>query len=386
MLRSLVIACLAGGILAVPALAGPRTQLVPGVVYERQVQFTRHGPVVLHVVTAPRPGGLYELRPALSNGAIVGLEKLSSIQRRLAPTTTTVGVSGDESPTGVLIESGVLHSLPLPGRSSIGIDAQGVLNVNRIGFSATWNGTGPRRPIVALNQPPGPNGVSLFTSAYGPSTPAAPDTVEAVFGALPPVRANLDHSGQVTEVAQGGSRRIPPGGAVLVGRGTQAPRIAAEAAVGATVVVRVLLSRPEWGAMVHAIGGGPTLVRGSRPVFRPYEDFSSDMLVPRMARSAVGQRADGTLLLVTVDGRQPGYSTGLTNFELAQAMARLRAVTAAGLSWGRSAVMGFEGELLSKPSDRAGERPVADALLLHYSGTAARKLGHSTGTSPRPRE
>ena len=36
---------------------------MPGVTYSRQVQFTAHGPVVLNVMTAPRPGGLYSLKP-----------------------------------------------------------------------------------------------------------------------------------------------------------------------------------------------------------------------------------------------------------------------------------------------------------------------------------
>ena len=39
-------------------------------------------------------------------------------------------------------------------------------------------------------------------------------------------------------------------------------------------------------------------------------------------------------MLVAVDGRQPGYSTGLTNFELALTMMRLGCVTASALDAG----------------------------------------------------
>src|SRR2546430_182372 len=45
---------------------------MPGVTYSRQVQFTAHGPVVIHVLVAPKPGGLYALRPILSNGSLLG--------------------------------------------------------------------------------------------------------------------------------------------------------------------------------------------------------------------------------------------------------------------------------------------------------------------------
>jgi len=69
-----------------------------------------------------------------------------------------------------------------------------------------------------------------------------------------------------------------------------------------------------------------------------------------------------------VDGKQPGYSVGMTNFELALAMMQLGAVTATALDSGGSTAMAFDGQLLSRPSDPAGERPVSDALLVAYTG------------------
>ena len=85
----------------------------------------------------------------------------------------------------------------------------------------------------------------------------------------------------------------------------------------------------------------------------------------------MGQRADGTILLVAVDGRQPGYSAGMTNFELAQLLARLGAVTASSLDTGGSTTMAFDGGLLNRPSDPGGERYVSEALLVFYYGVYA---------------
>src|ERR1051326_2987166 len=56
------------------AQTGEPTLLMPGVTYTKRVQFTPHGPVVLNVVTAPKPGGPYSLFPALSNDSILGRE------------------------------------------------------------------------------------------------------------------------------------------------------------------------------------------------------------------------------------------------------------------------------------------------------------------------
>jgi hypothetical protein len=110
------------------------------------------------------------------------------------------------------------------------------------------------------------------------------------------------------------------------------------------------------------------VVRDGKPVFRSFEDFTSQQLTQRQPRTGVGQTADGRLILVAVDGRQPGYSTGLTNFELALAMMRLGCVTASALDSGASTTMAFDGKLLNRPSDPGGERAVAEALMLFYYG------------------
>jgi exopolysaccharide biosynthesis protein len=75
--------------------------------------------------------------------------------------------------------------------------------------------------------------------------------------------------------------------------------------------------------------------------------------------------------MLVVDGRRPGYSAGMTNFELAQTMARLGVVTASALDAGGSSTMAFDGKLLSRPSDRGGERLVSEALLVMYYGVHA---------------
>jgi hypothetical protein len=233
----------------------------------------------------------------------------------------------------------------------------------------TWQGSSQRRPLNGLNQRPGPEGVSLFTPAWGPTTPAAQGTVEIVLDPFPPAVPATDLTGTVIAAKPGGGTPIPPGGAVLVGRGASAGRLAAEAPVQQSVTARLIL-RPQWGGVIDAVGGGPLIVRNGQPVFRALEDFTSNQNSLRHPRTAVGQRADGRILLAAVDGRLPGYSTGMTNFEMAQTMVRLGAVTASSLDAGWSTTMAFEGELLNRPSDGA-ERPVADGLFVFYYGVHA---------------
>jgi hypothetical protein len=146
-------------------------------------------------------------------------------------------------------------------------------------------------------------------------------------------------------------------------------RLLAEAPVGTPVAIRLQIT-PDWTDVQHAVGGGPVLVRDGKPVFRHFELFSPSQLA-RNPRTAMGQLADGRVILVVVDGRQPGYSAGMTNFELAQAMVRLGAVTAMGLDAGGSSTMAFDGTLLNRPSDPGGEREVSEGLFVLYEGAYA---------------
>jgi flagellar hook assembly protein FlgD len=372
-LRKLLIVAVLAGLLATPAHAQlSRELLMPGVVYERQVQFTSHGPVAIHVITAPQPGGLWTVKPYLPRGVIAGRERVTTMQRTASRDATVAGINGDlfsladSRPSGIHMDSGLLVHPPLADRSSIGFGADGALRVERVRFFGTWRGLGQRRPM-GLNQPPGPNGISLFTPTWGAATPATAGALEAVIHPFPPATPNGDLVGPVVHVAaSGGGTPIPADGAVLAARGTAAQRLAEEGPPGTQVAIRLLLS-PDWDGVAHAIGGGPALVREGKPIFRHLELFSAAQLA-RNPRTAVGQLADGRMLLVVVDGRRGGYSVGMTNFELAQTMARLGAVSAAGLDAGGSATMAFEGSLLNRPSDPGGERSVANALFVLYEG------------------
>jgi len=349
---------------------------MPGVTYEQRLQFTRFGPMRMHILSAPKPDGvLYKLQPVLSNGAVVGRERVTAMQRRAEQSSTTAGVNADRFtwvdgiPSSGLIQDGVLKTAPHPKRSMVGVDTGGNLRVDRVALRATWQGSGPRRPVHLVNRPPGPNGTTLYTPAYGTATPASNGATEIVLSPFPAATPNADLVGFATENRRGNTP-IPPGGAVLAARGSQAQRLAIEAAAGQLVTVRLVLA-PEWRDVPEAVGGGPVIIRGGNPIFNATEDFGSSEMNRREPRTAVGQRADGRIVMLVVDGRRPGYSAGLTNFELAQTMIRLGAVTASALDSGGSSTMAFDGQVLNRPSDRGGERMVADSLLVSYYGVYA---------------
>jgi hypothetical protein len=367
--RNTVIAVLGAAALAAPAHAAAPVRgqaLMPGVIYSKQVEFTAHGPVVMHVVAAPKPTGVYELKPILSNNAVLGTERLTSMERRYSDEATIVGIN---APAGGLIRDGVLDTAPAQERSTVGVDTDGTLHVERVDLEGTWQGSAQRR-ILGINDTPRANRTTLYTRAWGARTPAENGGAYAVLQPFPVSKPNMPLTATVTGYLQGGNQPIPADGAVLVARGSQAGFLSAEAPVGSKVTI-VLTLTPPWTNVPGAVGGGPMIVRNGKPVFRSFENFPPELLAQRSARAGVGQTKDGDIVLVTVDGRQPGYSTGLTNFELALAMMRLGCVTASALNSGPAAAMAFDGKLLSRPSSRGLERAVPEALALFYYGVYA---------------
>jgi len=354
------------------------TQLLPGVTFQKEVQFTPRGPVVIDEVLAPRPGGLYTVVPALAHNSVSGgLETVPELEQDASSSASAVvGINGDSFtakgfPSGIVLENGVLMHGALSSRSSIGIDASGTLRVQRVSFTGTWKGGGQRRPLAAINQVPRPGQVVLFTPAWGPATPSVPGASEVVLDPFPAAAPDTDLTAPVTAQSANGGTTIPADGAVLMSLGASGtlPALQDDAPVGGTVTVRLILPSA-WASVTNAIGGGPALVNSGKPVFHTGESFDAGSLAQDDARAGIGQLADGRLLFVAVDGNQPGYSAGISIYDLARTMARLGAVTAAAVDSGPSVTAAFDGQLLSRPRTTGGS-PVKDALLLEYAGVYA---------------
>jgi exopolysaccharide biosynthesis protein len=80
-------------------------------------------------------------------------------------------------------------------------------------------------------------------------------------------------------------------------------------------------------------------------------------------RTAVGVIDENHLVFVVVDGRDTGYSKGVTLTELASIMEGLGAETAYNLDGGGSSTMYFNGEVVNQPSN-GGERGTSDILYV----------------------
>ncbi|MFR8776946.1 MAG: phosphodiester glycosidase family protein, partial [Eggerthellaceae bacterium] len=106
-----------------------------------------------------------------------------------------------------------------------------------------------------------------------------------------------------------------------------------------------------------AVKFGPILIVNGEPV-EALGDGSG--LNPR---TAIGQRADGAMLLLTIDGRQSN-SIGASLADVRDVMLDFGAVNAANLDGGSSTSMIYNGEMINQNASLIGLRKMCTAILV----------------------
>ena len=111
--------------------------------------------------------------------------------------------------------------------------------------------------------------------------------------------------------------------------------------------------------------GVPQLIKnGKIDITWEQEKASRSFAEMRHPRTAVAKLKGGKFLMITVDGRQPGVSVGMTLQELADYLFSLGATDAMNLDGGGSTTMFLDGKVVNTPSDKEGERKVSDAIIV----------------------
>ncbi|MGG7177064.1 phosphodiester glycosidase family protein [Clostridium paraputrificum] len=106
-------------------------------------------------------------------------------------------------------------------------------------------------------------------------------------------------------------------------------------------------------------GGSSVLIYNGR--MRP---ISGDGGLGTSPKTMIGQRADGSIILVALDSKIPATRIAATVKEAQEVMYELQCVTAMLLDGGRSTTMYYDGEVINEPSNTSGERPIASAFIV----------------------
>lgn len=369
------------------------------VVYSGEDGGQTTGPWVVNVLEVDPTEFKGKIVPVLGTDIVPGKEKLTSISARTGALAAVNGgyfVVGANDGTegdlaGVSMIGGNLISEAVNGRTSLILSDSGknarIASVKTLLTAVSSDGS--KREADGLNRKPGfirgCGGVDdttdlpkhdftctdtgeliQFTPAFGKTTEPG-EGVEVV----------LNAAGQVIEFRERRGGSIPSDGAVLSGTGDAADWLRSHAKAGSTIQMDTRLFADglpfQADGSTGMVNGGPRLLRDGEvniPAmsegfhWTDNPEFFYRFGVRRNPRTLAGVTTDGKILLVTVDGRKPGYSVGASFEESARIMKSLGATDAVNLDGGGSTAMTVGSQLVNRPSDPIGERTIGDAIVI----------------------
>ena len=358
------------------ALATVRTNGLAGQVVEVGQDTTNPtGPWSAHLLEVdPRT---FRVEVEHATDAAIGVETTRALAERRGAVAAVNGgyyvtkglLKGDS--TGLLRIDGRLLSEPDRGRAAVGfVEREGAVQpiFGRLTLDAEARlPGGPPLPLDGLNRARGAAEAVVYTPDLHRTTLTDQTGLEAVVA-----------GGRIVQRLTGsGGVPIPANGWVLSLGAERALRDGERLRVGEPIELAVRLcpfgpARDDcdavdarWAEADDAVAAGPLLLSGGMEIENAESDvFSRVFARARHPRTAFGVRADGPHLHLTVDGRQGEHSVGMSLAELTALLRELGAVDAINLDGGGSTTMVVEGRTVNRPSDPAGERENADALLV----------------------
>lgn len=315
--------------------------------------------------------------PILANGAsIYGKRTLTQANSVLADqgVYTAVGMNADffSFQTGVpmsnVIIDGRVVSKDSDWRPAIGFREDGTAFMAQLPIVTTMTTELGSITVECINKYRQPYALYLYTRDFADNTHAPGSGINVVLGS---VSGDITLGSTITAVVEGisedsGSVPIPDGKLVLSVAGSASQELRDRLNIlqpGSLVTISTseAIGDERWNTAKYALGClGGKLVTGGQ---LDYEDESA------APRSAVGIRADGTVIFYTIDGRQTGYSYGARKETLARRMLELGCVEAMNLDGGGSTSMGgvlpgtTDFRILNSPSD-GGLRSCANFFFL----------------------
>ncbi|TDE30210.1 phosphodiester glycosidase family protein [Nonomuraea mesophila] len=261
-------------------------------------------------------------------------------------------------PVGASVVNGKLLSEAVPGRSAVVLRGRSARITELSTTVSATSQDGEKAEINGVNRAAADDELVLYTEEYGAKTPTG--GTDAV----------IDANGRVVGLRTSGGK-ITKGMRVLHGNGVGADWLNEHAwpewKVEITTKVvdlrtkKALKLTPD----LNVIAGSVGLVRNGKVKITAKRDGhdSMNMILRRHPRTLVGTTKNGSLILATIDGRQPGITVGANFVEAAQFMRWLGAKHAINLDGGGSTAMVVDNKVVNRPSD-GSERGIGDALLV----------------------
>ena len=293
-----------------------------------------------------------EFKPALSFDNIFGFEKLSDICKRNGAYAAINGgffyQFGD--PTGMVAIDG--HMLT----ASTGLSPVLIVDKNGARFETFYSNiymgyNGNKLKINEMNRIGKNKDIVLYNDKFGSTNRAEVKNTSII------VENNV-----ITAVVEDTKEvNIKKGASVISFYGEKA-KLPEKMGLKAGDKVNIRME-PYLGYSYQAYECGSMLVKDGKSVV-PERDRWAGTLSNRDPRTVIGIKSDGKILMLVSDGRQPGYSEGMTAKEMGEFLVKLGVKDAAMLDGGASSQMIVNGSLRNRPSYEGIERPVAGCFIV----------------------
>lgn len=333
----------------------------PGIVHYHE--FLESGPNHMNILVVDLTNPLVKLQTVKAQDKLLGFERTSSMaNRNHSEGHQVVGaVNGDfyNTSNGVPISTQVVNGEILKNTSDRYNFASTIFNQPLIAMNVfsgkVFLDDTLLYSISEINTTRETNQLIYYNSYYGTSTGTNQYGTEIKFYPLDQWILN-DTMLCIVESKQVGVGNMTIGKSkgILSGHGTAASALNF-INVGDTIKVYMGLSNA-LNKLDQLIGGGPVIIQNG---------VNIGSTVDVHPRTSIGFNQDSTkLFLFTVDGRQPGYSVGMSLYQLADYMIKWGVYQGLNLDGGGSTTMWVRGEIVNSPSDAGGERSVSNSLLI----------------------
>lgn len=357
--------------LSLPCSPIPDGELAPGLTLDTHVLA---GPTVARVVAVTRRAG-WDVRATTASGNVISRLHTTDIARRLdAPVAIngTFFTAGGEPSYALAVDGRLLKApggIPASRGTVLALDPTnpGAAFYDTPSFEMTLG----EETVDKVNSGlPVAGEVAIFTREHNRSLPVTGSYCRASLNTSGGV--GLDAHGNVTQTydvaaVSCSDDPIPDGDADVVAALEGSPEGDFIEGLAGQQPVYTWTAHPDANGTTIVIGGNLRLVVDGT-VATDVTMNSGPFFNERAPRTAVCTTADGTLFLVTVDGRQSGYSIGWTPRELSDYLISIGCRDALNLDGGGSTALAVNGMLANRPSDSTGQRSVGSALFVSPRG------------------
>ncbi|NGP60503.1 metallophosphoesterase [Paenibacillus thiaminolyticus] len=348
-------------------------EIGPGAMYNWYNMKLPQGLEKVHFIEFDPKNEALDLQPGMTDGKVYGMQGVTKMASEADKQGNRViaAINGDfydmstGVPLGLFMGDGeILVSPPEPASwYAFGLKEDGT---TIYGLSPTLKRTlhigGKDVELSDINRMRGTGDkLMLYTSAFHTSTMTNQLGDEVVLDVLSgEVKSGQTLKLRVSELRlHAGDTPLAEGKAVLSAAGSYRELLQG-LQVGDEVTIDFELEEA-WRDVKMAIGGVSQLLKDGE--VQPQSDKA---LNPRVA---IGTKTDGSLVMIEIDGRAPGFSEGVSYDDLAKVMKDIGVVNALCLDGGGSSTFVArlpgvpERRILNRPSD-GGERKTANGLLL----------------------